>query len=73
MEAIIHLELELTVEFDAQKEERATSHYPGCPAAVGIDDIKILGKEISDSLYDEIIRLYEDEIEEACWEEIKEG
>ena len=76
MKAIIHLELELEIDFDVQKEERTTRHYPGCPAYVEPYQLTYVGlKEkimLPDRLADEIINDNEENIEQACWDEIAE-
>jgi len=72
MDAIIFTELELIVEYDHQPFEAMTHHYPGCPEAIEITDIKILDCPVSQQLFENIIHVYGKEIEQAVWEEIRE-
>ena len=71
MKAKIHLELEVEVEFDHQPAEQMTRHYPGCPADIEITKIEILGCPVDVCLGDSVMFSYEDEIEQACWDEVR--
>ena len=61
-ETEISIELDFKVRFNVQKEEKQTLHYPGCPAA--IEDISLHMPTER-----EIIDMFKEEIEEACWEQ----
>ena len=64
------LEMELTitvkVQFYAKKAERMTRHYPGCPAHIEIEEIILPSP-------DEVAKEFEDEITEACWDEVRDN
>ena len=75
MKTTIHLELEFEVDFGIQKEEKMTRHYPGCPASVEINEIKLIGLDgiylassVHNDLFDTLVALHGDEIEEVCWD-----
>jgi hypothetical protein len=72
MKTTISIELEFEVDFDIQKEEQMTLHYPGCPAYVEPYDMKVLGVPLEDALFIAILDEYEDEIHDACWDALKE-
>lgn len=74
MKATITLEIEFEVDFDIQKEERQILHpaenaYPGCPASLEINDLKIGRCAVGMEIFNRIMGQYQEEIEEACWEE----
>ena len=69
MKTTINLELEFEVDFDIQKEERMTRHYPGCPAAIEINDLKIGRRAVTQDIFSRIMDQHQEEIEEACLEE----
>ena len=81
MKAIIHLELEFEIDFDAIPAERMTRHYPGCPAHIELNGLEVItGKDskidvwdCGSKLHDYLIKTYEDELMEACWEEVEEN
>ena len=65
MKTSIFLEVEVEIDFDPQKAERMTWHYPGCPAHIEINEIKL-------PTADEVVKQYEQEIHDACWDEVIE-
>ena len=65
METTIHLELEIKIDFDAYKTERMTRHYPGYPAHIEINKVIL-------PTPDKVLKEFEDEIEEWCWDEVRE-
>jgi len=72
MRTIVHLELEVEVDFDAQKAEPMTRHYPGNPAGVEINTLLINDIELDMKLFNSIMKDFQHEVEEACWVEIAE-
>ena len=64
-ETEIELTVPITVKFYANKAERMTRHYPGCPANIEIEDVIL-----PDVAW--VVCTYEDEIKEACWDHINE-
>ena len=72
MKTTINLELEFEIDFDTQKEERMTRHYPGCPAAVEPYGMKVLGVPVGDKLFEAIYDEHEHEIDDACWDGLRE-
>lgn len=72
MKTIIHLELEIEVDYDVQKAERMTRHYPGCPAAIEINTLSLDGIKLPINLENVITSQFYDEIKEACWDEVRE-
>jgi len=79
MKATIALELEFEIDFDATPEEKMTRHYPGCPAQVEINGLELIGvkdiylpSNVHDGLFDTIMCMHEDDIEQACWEVVGE-
>ena len=73
IEYIHYVEIPIRVYAEYQKEERATRHYPGCPSAIGVDDIEILTEEngapVADleSLKNYLLVRYGDEFAENAW------
>ena len=80
MEETIEIELPMKfkIKFEAFKPEPRTRHYPGDPAHIEIGKISMIGVEgiylQSDiyGLFNTMMSLYEEEIEEACWDHINE-
>ena len=73
MKAYIDLELEFEVDFDYQKEEPTTRHYPGWPAAIEVNDLFIDGKKLPVGIFNAVMDQCQDTIEDACWEELDEN
>ncbi|MEA3436556.1 MAG: hypothetical protein U9R43_08820 [Thermodesulfobacteriota bacterium] len=73
MKTIVHLEMEIEVDFDAIPEEKMTRHCPGSPACIEVNDLIINNTLVSQELFNSIMALYEDEILEACFDEVKES
>lgn len=73
MKTKIHLELEIEVDFDAMPAERMTRHYPGSPAHLEINEMEIENCKINQGLSDAIMLKYESEIEEACWDDLRDS
>lgn len=65
MKTYAYIEIEVEIDFDHQPEEKMTRHYPGCPAHIEINEIKL-------PTADEVVKQYEQEIHDACWDEVKE-
>lgn len=70
METTVFIQIEMTVEFDAHKAVPKTRDYPGDPAEIEINDIKILNCEISEELHNNVLFWHEDEIKEHIGDEI---
>lgn len=70
--AIIYLNLELTLEFTAVKEELKSWDSPGYPSYNEIDKVRILGEEISEKLLNKLFEDYDAELTEACEEQARE-
>ena len=74
IEYIHWVEIPIRVYAEYQKEERATRHYPGCPSAIGVDDIEILTEENGapvadlDSLKNYLLVKYNDEFVDSAWD-----
>lgn len=66
------IEIELDIEFDAHKGEPMRWHYPGHPPEIEITDLKFNGQLLPDDMAEEILKDHEDEIIQACWDEVKE-
>ena len=73
METITFTELELTVEYDYQRAERMTHSHPGCPEAIEITEIKILDCPISQQLFENILHVHGNRIEQDIWDEIRDN
>lgn len=73
MKTTIELEIEIEIDFDATKEERMTRHYPGSPACVEINSMLIGDKELSMESFNLIMAVHQDDIEQACWDEVAEN
>lgn len=64
-----HIELEVDIEYDFHPEEPATQEYPGCEAAVEINEILVCGTDILGDLTSDQM----DALEQHCMEcEVKE-
>ena len=57
----IELPIIVKVKFEAFKAEPRTRHYPGDPAHIELLDVTI-------PTTDEIVKEFEDEIEQECWD-----
>ena len=74
IEYIYCVEIPIRVYAEYQKEEIAIRHYPGCPAAMGVDDIEILAEEdgppVADlkSLKDYLLVKYDPEFTSNAWD-----
>ena len=74
IEYIHWVEIPIRVYCEFQKEEIATRHYPGCPAAMGVDDIEILAEEDGppvadlDSLKNYLLVKYNDDFTSNAWD-----
>ena len=66
MKTNLFLEMDLEIKFAFHKSVPRTRDYPGDTADTEILEIKILGKAISEDLFDAIIKEYSDEIDEWC-------
>lgn len=71
MRATTYIEIAIDIEFTAHKAERMTRHYPGCPADLEITNLSCLGIDFPEKMFDQFMKDYEDELEEACWEQVK--
>ena len=74
-ETEISIELEFKVRFNVQPEEKQTLHYPGCPASLEDISLHMLMKsgkyiELPPAVELEILDMFEEEIVEACWEQV---
>ena len=65
-------DLEMMVDFDATPYEAQTLIHEGCPADVEPYDIYILGVQVCDDLFNALMKKYEDEIRQACFDEFLE-
>jgi hypothetical protein len=72
MKTTISLEIECEVDFDYQPAERMTRHYPGCHEAVEINTLLLNEKEISMETFNIMMEMYQGEIEQACWDEVRD-
>ena len=69
-----YVEICVRCDVEFQKAEPASRHYPGCPATVGIEDIRIVRNDEKTEittmreLLDYIMEKDGDEIEMASWE-----
>ena len=71
------IEIPVKVYCEVQKEERATRHYPGCPATIGLERIEICQYNDEDKvagslkdLEDSIVKGCQDKFEEDAWDYI---
>ena len=72
MKTTISIELEFTIDFDATPYEPMTLVYPGNPADVEPYDLSVLGVRVSDNIFDAILKEHDDDIRQACWDELQE-
>ena len=68
----VTIDLPIRVHFDFNPYEPMTRHYPGCDASVEITDLEICGCIAPPDMFRAIMAKFKDELEEACWEHIKE-
>lgn len=64
------IEIPIEIEFEFCPAERMTWDYPGCPEHIEIEGIYCGGKPLQ--IPDDILTQHEDEIEQACWDELEE-
>ena len=70
--------MKFKIKFEAFKPEPRTRHYPGDPAHIEIGKISMIGVEgiyLHPHIYglrNTMMSLYEDEIDEACWDHVQE-
>ena len=72
MKTELSLELDLQIKFAIHHGYSKTWDYPGDPDDCEILDIKIYGQEISQELFDAIIKEYGPEIEEWCFDHARD-
>ena len=72
MKTTLMLELEIEIDYDFQPMEKMTRHYPGCPAEVEINTLLINGIELPMKLQSSIMKDFEYEINEWCWDDVRD-
>jgi phosphomannomutase len=65
--------IELDIDFDVVKAELTTRHYPGHPEYIEINSILLYGVELPGEITNKILADMEDELMEACRDEVKEN
>ena len=73
IEFITWIEIPVRVTAEYQPEEPASRHYPGCPAAMGIEEIEIMIDEKTSAknlthLTNYILERYMNDMEVEAWE-----
>ena len=70
MKIPICIEIDMEVDYDVQKAERTTRHYPGCPAAIEINTL-LKGIELPMNLFNSIMSDFQQVIEDQCWNDVQ--
>ena len=64
------VEIPIDVYYEFQPAERATRHYPGCPASICITEVEFKGEALKQEMLNYTLKEHIDGLTQDAWEDV---